>query len=87
MGHASLVNGIVAAVVGVVANWVVSQTESFRTPFLLSALLLILAFFVIGMNWDENYGTDTTGGTVAAAGGEFTKIGQALNLVRLGKIC
>ncbi|KAG8807652.1 hypothetical protein FRC17_004362, partial [Serendipita sp. 399] len=80
MGHASLVNGIVAATAGIIANWVVEQTSGFRGPFILSGALLLLAFFVIGFKWEENYGTSASGGTVAVAGGELTKLKQAISL-------
>ncbi|KAG8779899.1 hypothetical protein FRC15_009859 [Serendipita sp. 397] len=82
MGHASLVNGIVAAVAGIVANWIVEQTSGFRGPFMLSGALLVLTFFIIGTQWDENYGTGASSGTVAVAGGELTKLKQAIGLVR-----
>lgn len=82
MGRASLVNGIVATLAGILANWVVGQTDSFKAPFVFSGILLIIAFFAIGANWDENYGT--SGGTGAVAGGEFAKLRQALGLVRSG---
>jgi MFS transporter, MFS domain-containing protein family, molybdate-anion transporter len=84
MGHASLVNGIVAALAGVVANWIVGQTDSFRGPFILSGILLVVVYFIIGAKWDENYGTPATGGTVAVAGGEFAKLRSALGIVRRG---
>jgi hypothetical protein len=85
MGHASLVNGIAAALAGIVANWLVGQADSFRVPFVLSGALLIIAYFVIGTSWDENYGT-STGGTTAVAGGEFAKLKQAFGLVRRGGV-
>jgi MFS transporter, MFS domain-containing protein family, molybdate-anion transporter len=84
MGRASLVNGIVATLAGILANWVVGQTDSFRAPFIFSGILLIVAFFAISANWDENHGTSGAGGTVAVAGGEFAKLRQALGLVRSG---
>ena len=84
MGRASLVNGIVAAVAGIVANWIVGQTGGFRGPFILSGMLLFIVYFIIGSKWDENYGTPVAGGTAAVAGGEFTKLKQALGIVRRG---
>jgi MFS transporter, MFS domain-containing protein family, molybdate-anion transporter len=84
MGRASLVNGIVAALAGIVANWIVGQTDSFRGPFILSGILLVVVYFIIGVRWDENYGTPAAGGTAAVAGGEFAKLRSALGIVRRG---
>lgn len=82
MGRASLVNGIVAAVAGIVANWIVGHTDSFRGPFMLSGVLLIVAYFIIGSKWEENYGTPAAGGTAAVAAGEFAKLRQAIGIIR-----
>jgi hypothetical protein len=85
MGHASLVNGVVAALAGVVANWIVGQTGSFRGPFILSGILLVFVYFIIGVKWDENYGTPAAGGSAAVAGGELAKLKSALGIVRRGR--
>ena len=85
MGRASLVNGIVAAVAGIVANWVVGHTDSFRGPFVLSGILLIVAYFIIGLKWEENYGTPAAGGSAAVAAGEFAKLKQAMGIIRRGR--
>lgn len=85
MGRAALLNGIVAATAGVAANWVVTHTENNnKIPFVISGLLLGVAWVLIRKLWDENYGSPSVGGTVAVAGGEFTKLKQALGIVARG---
>jgi hypothetical protein len=84
MGRASLVNGIVAALAGVVSNWLVGNTQSNRGPFILSGIFLILAWIVIGRKWEENYGSGGTG-TMAVAGSEFAKLKQAVRIVWKGE--
>lgn len=84
MGRASLVNGIVATLAGIVSNWVVGYSQSNRGPFVLSGILLILAWMVIGGKWEENYGTGGTG-TMAVAGGELAKLKQAVRIVWNGE--
>ena len=81
MGRAALVNGIVAAGAGVVANWVVGQTDGFRAPFILSGILLIVAWVIIGGIWDENYGANQS---TPSGGGELSKIVAGLGMVRRG---
>jgi len=81
MGRAALVNGIVAAGAGVVANWIVAQTNGFRAPFILSGILLIIAWVIIGSVWDENYGAQQT---TSSGGGELSKIAAGLGMVRRG---
>lgn len=81
MGRAALVNGIVAAGAGVVANWIVGHTENFRAPFILSGILLIIAWVIIGNMWDENYGAQKS---TSSGGGELSKIAAGLGMVRRG---
>ena len=81
MGRAALVNGIVAAGAGVVANWIVGQTDGFRAPFMLSGVLLLIAWVVIGNIWDENYGAQQNN---SSGGGELSKIAAGLGMVRRG---
>lgn len=81
MGRAALVNGIVAAAAGVVANWVVAQTDGFRAPFILSGILLLIAWVIIGNIWDENYGGQAS---TPSGGGELSKIVAGLGMVRRG---
>lgn len=84
MGHASLVNGIVAAVAGVASNQLVASTSSFASPFVASASLLILAWVVIRGTWVENYGSG--GGTNAATSDplQLRRLGEAWKIVRSG---
>ena len=81
MGRAALVNGIVAAGAGVVANWIVGQTDGFRAPFILSGILLLIAWVIIGNIWDENYGAQQNN---SSGGGELSKIAAGLGMVRRG---
>lgn len=81
MGRAALVNGIVAAGAGVAANWIVGQTDGFRAPFILSGILLIIAWVIIGNIWDENYGAQKS---TSSGGGELSKIMAGLGMVRRG---
>jgi hypothetical protein len=81
MGRAALVNGIVAAGAGVVANWIVAQTDGFRAPFILSGIILIIAWVIIGSTWEENYGAQKS---TSSGGGELSKIAAGLGMVRRG---
>ena len=81
MGRAALVNGIVAAGAGVVANGIVGQTYGFRTPFILSGILLVIAWVIIGNVWDENYGAQKS---TSSGGGELSKIAAGIGMVRRG---
>ncbi|TFY77336.1 hypothetical protein EWM64_g6675 [Hericium alpestre] len=57
MGRATLVNGFVATGAGIISNKLVEyNADNFRSPFIASGALLILAFFVIRGAWTENYG-------------------------------
>lgn len=81
MGRAALVNGIVAAGAGVIANGIVAQTDGFRAPFMLSGVLLVIAWMIIGSIWDENYGAQKS---TSSGGGELSKIAAGLGMVRRG---
>ncbi|TFK48921.1 DUF791-domain-containing protein [Heliocybe sulcata] len=81
MGRATLVNGFVATAAGVASNQLVSSTESFASPFVTSGGLLVLAWFVIGKLWTENYGAG--GGTSSDSDlFQVTRLGQAWKIVR-----
>lgn len=56
LGRLTLVNGAMACVAGVVSDVVVSRYETFKAPFVASAICLVLAFFAISCTWVENYG-------------------------------
>lgn len=83
-GRATLVNGLVATSAGVVSNQLVSSTSSFASPFVASAALLILAYFVIRSKWTENYGSRST-----AVGNadplRLRRLSQAWKIVRNGE--
>jgi len=83
LARATLVNGIVAAIAGVVSNKLVSTTFTFKSPFIASGLLLVLAWVVINRTWHENRGGASTGDD----GGIFQlrRLGQAWNIVRSGE--
>ncbi|KAH9048421.1 hypothetical protein EDB84DRAFT_1456928 [Lactarius hengduanensis] len=57
MGRATLVNGFVATAAGIVSNQLVEWNDGgFRSPFVASGCLLLLAWAVISGTWSENYG-------------------------------
>ncbi|KAI0301622.1 DUF791-domain-containing protein [Multifurca ochricompacta] len=57
MGRATLVNGFVATTAGIVSNQLVEwNSGGFRSPFVASGCLLLLAWVVISGSWSENYG-------------------------------
>lgn len=56
MGRATLINGIVATIAGVVSNQLVASTKNYAVPFIASGALLILGWCVIRGTWTENYG-------------------------------
>jgi len=83
LGRATLVNGIVAAIAGVVSNNLVSNTFTFRSPFVASGVLLVLAWIAINRTWHENRGGASAGGD----GGIFQlrRLSQAWVIVKSGK--
>ena len=82
-GRAALVNGLVAGGAStVVANGIVGQTYGFRTPFILSGILLTIAWVIIGNVWDENYGAQKS---TSSGGGELSKIAAGIDIVR--RVC
>ncbi|KZV67850.1 DUF791-domain-containing protein [Peniophora sp. CONT] len=57
LGRATMINGLVATVAGIFSNHLIEFTgHSYRSPFIASALVLVLAFFAISGLWTENYG-------------------------------
>ena len=82
MGRATLINGLVATGAGVVSNKLVAATDNFKAPFIASAMLLVLAWFVIGGTWSENYGGG--GGVVDPDVFQINRLGRAWNIVRRG---
>ena len=83
LGRATLINGIVAALAGVASNKLVSNTLTFKSPFVASGILLALAWVVINRTWHENRG----GASTADNGGVFQlrRLGQAWHIVRSGE--
>lgn len=83
LGRATLTNGIVAATAGVVSNNLVSNTSTFKSPFIASGVLLVLAWVVINRTWHENRG----GASTSDNGGIFQlrRLGEAWNIVRSGE--
>jgi len=83
LGRATLINGIVAAIAGVVSNKLVSTTFTFKSPFVASGVLLVLAWAVISRTWHENRG----GASSSDDGGIFQlqRLGQAWHIVRTGE--
>jgi hypothetical protein len=82
MGRATVVNGLVATGAGVLSNELVAATNNFLAPFVASAILLILAWFVIRGTWSENYGSG--GGVVDHDVFQIKRLGRAWNIVRRG---
>lgn len=83
LGRATLINGIVAAVAGVVSNKLVSTTLTFKSPFIASGLLLVLAWAVINRTWHENRGgisSSDDGGIL-----QLRRLGQAWHIVKTGE--
>ncbi|KAK2461151.1 hypothetical protein APHAL10511_006678 [Amanita phalloides] len=56
MARATLLNGFVATTAGIISNELVQYTHTFRTPFVLAAVVLVSSWFVIKSIWAENYG-------------------------------
>lgn len=83
MGRATLVNGIVASAAGIVSNQLVASSGSFVTPFIASAMMLLLGWVMISALWGENHG----GTTGTGSGGIFQleRLSQAWNIVRNGE--
>ena len=83
LGRATLINGIVAAIAGVVSNKLVSTSLTFKSPFVASGVLLALAWVVIDRTWHENRG----GASSNDDGGIFQlrRLGQAWQIVKTGE--
>lgn len=85
MGHASLVNGIVAAIAGVASNQLVASTSSFSSPFVASGILLLLTWVVVKGTWTENYGSGGGTSVVTSDPLQLRRLGQAWKIVRSGR--
>ena len=83
LGRATLINGIVAAIAGVVSNELVSTTLTFKSPFIASGALLVFAWVVINRTWHEN-----RGGTSSSDDGgilQLQRLSQAWHIVKSGE--
>ena len=76
-------NGFVATAAGIVSNRLVGHFVSFTSPFVASAVALVLAYFVIGSMWGENYGS---GGGKSAVSDTFQlrRLAHAWSIVKSG---
>lgn len=87
MGRATLLNGAVATAAGVFSNKLVEwNSGGFRSPFIASGALLLLAFVVIRGSWNENYGANATPSTNAAAASEKVNCGGWMGALSLSGI-
>ena len=62
-GMMTTMNSIVAIISGVFSEWLVQVTHTKRAPFMASAGLLSVAFWIIWGFWSENYGDSHQGET------------------------
>ena len=62
-GIMTTMNSIVAIVSGVFSEWLVEVTHTKRAPFMASAALLSVGFWIIWGFWGENYGDSHQGET------------------------
>jgi MFS family permease len=81
MGRATLTNGVVATVAGVVSNQLVGFTHNFWAPFVASGLLLMIAWYIIRRLWSENYGSQSATDQDVF---QFRRLGKAWHIVRMG---
>lgn len=63
-GVMTTMNSIVAILAGVSSEWLVQVTGTKRSPFMASAGLLTMAFWLIFAFWNENYGDNHNAGEV-----------------------
>ena len=81
LGRCTLVNGIVASLTGVASDALVGYSKTFKSPFVASGLLLLLAGLVIRSTWAENYGGET-GREVRGPGEGRSTIRRSLEVIR-----
>ncbi|KAH9060601.1 hypothetical protein EDB87DRAFT_1727308 [Lactarius vividus] len=84
MGRATLVNGFVATAAGIVSNQLVEWNNGgFRSPFVASGCLLLLAWAVISGTWSENYGGGAGAGVAQISADIFQirRLGAAWRIV------
>jgi hypothetical protein len=78
LGRCTLVNGIVASLAGVVSDAAVRATGTYRSPFVLSGVLLVTAGVLIRGTWEENYG----GAGVVVRAGSSRSISTSIAVLR-----
>jgi hypothetical protein len=87
MGRASLVNGFAATGAGMVSNQLVASSHNFGSPFALSGVVLVLAWFVIAGSWSENYGSSGTDVNAKSTGlFQLNRLSQAWKIARKDKV-
>ncbi|KAG8700657.1 hypothetical protein FRC09_005820 [Ceratobasidium sp. 395] len=79
-GSATMINGLVAAAVGVFSNGLVARTQTFTSPFVVSALCLGVSWILIAALWSENYGTRSESATTDLL--QIKRLGEAWAIVR-----
>ncbi|KAG9106556.1 hypothetical protein FRC07_008781, partial [Ceratobasidium sp. 392] len=79
-GSATMINGLVAAAVGVFSNGLVARTHTFTSPFAVSAMCLGIAWVLIAAMWSENYGTRSESATTDLL--QVKRLGEAWSIVR-----
>ncbi|KAG8897489.1 hypothetical protein FRB99_008119 [Tulasnella sp. 403] len=79
LGQATLINGFVATTAGIASNELVGRTQTFTSPFVLGAVLLVFGWVLIGGLWAENYGAQDSGGQDVF---QLTRLGHAWSVVR-----
>ena len=81
-GTATLVNGLVAVTAGVTSNFMVEHTETAKTPFIVAAVVLLVAAAFIASSWTENYGE-----RASSAGDPFgMSVTATLRVISKGKL-
>jgi hypothetical protein len=71
LGRCTLVNGIVAAASGVASDAVVGLSGTYKSPFVVSGLLLVSAGALIKATWSENYGGSGSSSVVDESSADF----------------
>jgi len=82
-GRASMINGFVAAAMGVFSNHLAEFTSTFTSPFIASAIFLVVAYLLIASLWVENYGaggSDSNTGVVDIL--QLSRLKQGWRIIR-----
>ncbi|KAF8623855.1 hypothetical protein AX15_006173 [Amanita polypyramis BW_CC] len=81
MARATLLNGLVATTAGVVSNELVKHTGTFKSPFIMAAVVLVLSWIVIKVVWTENYG-DIQNPVGTNTTSQETRMGEVWHVLR-----